>query len=98
MSYIFYYCRALTSLDLSNFDTSKVTDMSNMFRQCSRLKEIINTNGFDLSSCSNINDMFTSCNSYIGMPLYFKNVPRDLNFSYIGGIAGKHYTIYNYKD
>ena len=98
MSYMFYYCRALTSLDLSNFNTSKVTSMGTMFRQCLRLKEIICPKGFDLSSCSNISDMFTSCNSYNGEPLHFKNVPRNLDFSMIGGIKGTHYVIDNYKN
>ena len=36
-SLMFLNCESLTNLDLSNFDTSKVTDMSYMFRQCSNL-------------------------------------------------------------
>ena len=31
MSAMFHSCNSLTSLDVSNFDTSKVTDMSGMF-------------------------------------------------------------------
>ena len=31
MGYIFYMCESLTSLDLSNFDTTKVTTYTSMF-------------------------------------------------------------------
>ena len=34
MSYMFYDCKALTSLDLKNFNTQNVTDMSRMFAYC----------------------------------------------------------------
>ena len=71
--------------------------MYGMFQYCESLQEIICPNGFDLSSCSNIRDMFTNCNSY-REPLHFKNVPRALDFSNIGGTKGTHYVIDNYKD
>ncbi len=35
MTMMFYNCSSLTNLDLRNFDTSKVTNMSNMFYGCS---------------------------------------------------------------
>ena len=44
MSYMFFYCSRLTSIDLSSLNTSKVTDMSAMFYGCSSLASI------DLSS------------------------------------------------
>ena len=34
MNNLFNKCRNLTELDLSNFDTKNVTDMSEMFSQC----------------------------------------------------------------
>ena len=40
MLQMFYNCNALTSLDLSGWDTSKVTDMRYMFAGCSALKTI----------------------------------------------------------
>ena len=43
---MFYNCIQLTSLDLSNFQTSKVTAMENMFYGCSKL-EYINMKNFD---------------------------------------------------
>ena len=95
---MFWYCESLTSLDLSNFDTSKVTSMNSMFNSCGSLQEIICPNGFDMSSCTDVRYMFSNCNSYTGEPLHFKNVPRNLDFSSIGGAEGKHYVIDSYKD
>ena len=40
MFQMFYNCNALTSLDLSGWETSNVTNMDNMFKGCSALKTI----------------------------------------------------------
>ena len=40
MAYMFGSCSSLTSLNLSNFDTSKVVGVSNMFNGCVNLKTI----------------------------------------------------------
>ena len=40
MSYMFYYCSSLTSLDLSGWDTGNVTNMSSMFYGCKSLNKI----------------------------------------------------------
>ena len=51
MSYMFYNCSSLTSLDLSNFNTINVKDMSGMFSFCSSLTYLnlfnFNTNNFE---------------------------------------------------
>ena len=39
MSYMFYDCNSLTNLNLSNFNTQNVTDMSWMFIGCNSLKK-----------------------------------------------------------
>ncbi len=36
---MFENCSGLTSLDISKFDTSKVTNMSNMFAVCSKFNK-----------------------------------------------------------
>ena len=40
MRNMFNDCEKLTSIDVSNFDTSYVTDMSNMFSYCYNLTSI----------------------------------------------------------
>ena len=39
MSWMFYGCSSLNSINLSNFNTNNVTDMSCMFDGCSSLKK-----------------------------------------------------------
>ena len=69
MGEMFYNCNSLTSIDISDWDVSKVTNMSNMFRGCSELKTLIaghesDTNitalnglkvDIDLSDCTKLN-------------------------------------------
>ncbi|MCD8120328.1 MAG: DUF285 domain-containing protein, partial [Lachnospiraceae bacterium] len=40
MRSMFYDCNNLTELDVSGFDTSKVTDMSYMFSMCTSLTSL----------------------------------------------------------
>jgi surface protein len=54
-------CSGLTSIDLSNFDTSKVTDMSYMFEYCTVLVEVIMIG--DISNVTNTNSMFYGVNT-----------------------------------
>ena len=55
--YMFYGMRSLTTLNLSNFDTSKVTDMSYMFSYMSNLITLDLSN-FDTSQVTNMEVMF----------------------------------------
>lgn len=50
---MFYGCINLTTLDLTNWDTSSVTDMSYMFSNCSNLS-YINMNNSDYNSVNKI--------------------------------------------
>ena len=43
----FEECKEIISLDLTNFNTSKVTDMEGMFNECNKLKEIKGINKFN---------------------------------------------------
>ena len=62
MSQMFIYCSSLTSLDVSKFDTSKVTDMSSMFDGCGNLTDLDLSN-FDTSQVTNMSRMFYECSS-----------------------------------
>lgn len=59
-SNLFSNCKELTSIDLSEFDTSETTNMSGMFSGCSNLEKI-NLSGIDTSKVTNMWDMFNSC-------------------------------------
>ena len=52
-----------TSVDLSSFNTSNVTDMSNMFSGCTSLTSVTFGDGFDTSNVTNMNSMFCRCSS-----------------------------------
>ena len=60
MSYMFYNCSQLTSLDVSKFDTSKVINMSWMFYYCSNLTSL-NLSSFNTSNVTTMHNMFAFC-------------------------------------
>ena len=60
MSRMFSACSRLTSLDVSKFDTSKVTDMSDMFYECSSLTSL-DVSKFDTLQVTNMSWMFSYC-------------------------------------
>ena len=53
-------CRSLISLNLDNFDSSQVTDMSLMFYDCSSLATLDLSN-LDTGSVRNMDQMFGGC-------------------------------------
>ena len=56
------YAEEIKSFDLSSFDTSKVTEMDNMFNGCSSL-ETLDLSGFDTSKVEFMSWMFQDCES-----------------------------------
>ena len=58
---MFENCTLLSSLDLSHFVTSKVTDMSSLFNKCSSLKKLILK--FNTEKVQRMDYMFGSCTS-----------------------------------
>ena len=60
MSYLFSYCEKLTTLDLSNFNTSNVTDMTYMFSNCLSLTTL-DLSSFDTSNVTDMSYMFNYC-------------------------------------
>ena len=54
-------CNNIIYLDLSNFDTSNVTNMKQMFFECTKLKEIKGLNKFNTKNVIDISDMFGRC-------------------------------------
>ena len=59
---MFYLCSNLKSLDVSHFNTSKVTDMGGMFTYCSGL-ESLDIRNFDMRNVSDVHWIFADCNN-----------------------------------
>lgn len=68
MSAMFFYCSALTNLDVSSFNTSKVTRMDNMFYGCSGLTSL-DVSNFNTSNVTNMSHMFRECSGLTSINL-----------------------------
>ena len=67
MSYMFYRCEALTSLDLRSFDISQVTNMNSMFEFCNALTTIYCEDDWSTSTALAYSDfMFFQCTALVG--------------------------------
>ena len=60
MSFMFYTCQSLNPLDVTNFETSQVKDMSAMFYNCLSITSI-NVSNFNTSQVKAMNFMFYGC-------------------------------------
>ena len=65
---MFLYCYELESLDLSKWDTSKVTDMSYLFSHCYELTTL-DLSSFDTSSVTRLSGMFNKCDKLASIKL-----------------------------
>ena len=60
MSRMFANCKALTTLDVSNFDTKNVTNISGMFYACHALTTL-DVSNFDTKNVTDMSHMFFEC-------------------------------------
>ena len=58
---MFYSCSKLSSLDVSNFNTQNVTNMSSMFAYCNGLTSL-DVSNFNTENVTNMEAMFSGCN------------------------------------
>ena len=56
----------MTSLDLSSFNTAKVSTMVNMFYGCNSLRTIYVGDGWSTAAVTNSNNMFAVCTNLVG--------------------------------
>ena len=61
-SHMFFGCKTLLSLDLSNFDTSHCKNMASMFFGCRNLKNL-NVSNLNTSKVTYMSNMFAYCSS-----------------------------------
>ena len=81
MSYMFKNS-ALTTLDLSSFDTSNVTNMRSMFHNCYALTTL-DLSSFDTSKVTNMENMFYSSDNLTSVDLSSFNTSKVTNMSYM---------------
>ena len=81
MYQMFKICKALTSIDLSNFNTSSVTDMGSMFGYCYALTTLDLTS-FDTSKVTNMYSMFYNCYKLTKVTGVFEGTKVDLDLHY----------------
>ena len=82
MSYMFSSCKALTSLNLSNFNTEKVTDMQGMFKECSNLTSLDLSN-FNTENVTDMNGMFYGCTKLESLDLSNFNTAKVTKMNYM---------------
>ena len=83
MSGMFGLATAITSLNLSNFNTSNVTDMGGMFfgGQCN----IVGLNKFDTSKVTNMSSMFSSFLRTVDVSSFNTSNVTDMSYMFNGG-------------
>ena len=64
----FRHCRNVTSINLSNFNTSSATRMDSMFNGCSSLTSL-DLSGFNTSAVYDMNNMFLNCSRLTSLNL-----------------------------
>jgi surface protein len=85
MQWMFGWRNDLISVDLSNLDTSNVTNMSEMFVDCFSLEEI-NFGDIDTNNVTDMNAMFNNCQSLISLDLsaFDTNNATDMSYMFSG--------------
>lgn len=71
---MFYKCFSLTELNVSNWNTSNVTNMNNMFINCSSLLSIEGINNWDTSNVTNMGGMFSVENAILDDDMSITNL------------------------
>ena len=79
-SYLFSSLSALTTIDTSVFDTTKVTNMYYMFHYCSSLTSL-NLSNFNTSNVTNMYEMFYYCSGLTSLDLSSFNTSNVTNMS-----------------
>ena len=72
---MFCWCSSLKELDISNFYTYNVTNMSAMFYYCSSLKELDISN-FNTGKVSDMSEIFHRCSEELK-----KKIRKEYDFS-----------------
>ena len=80
-SSMFEYLPFTTSIDISDFNTSKVTNMSKMFKDCG--VSGLDLSSFDTSHVTDMSHMFDNCNSLTNLDVTKFNTSNVTDMSYM---------------
>jgi surface protein len=98
MSYMFYSCSSLTSLDVTHFNTANVTNMGYMFSNCSSLTSL-DVSHFNTEKVTKMYCMFYSCSSLTSLDVTHFNTVKvtDMNrmFSSCSSLTSLDVTHFN---
>ena len=83
MKAMFCKCKELEYLDISNFNTSNVTDVSGMFSGCNKLKEINGINNFSLNNVIYMKGLFQACHNIEYLSLSNFNTYNVIDMSFM---------------
>ena len=83
-SHMFYNCENIISINISNFNTSNVIDMSYMFNGCSNLSNISDISFFNTINVTDMSYMFDHCSNISALPdISFFNTINVTNMSHM---------------
>ena len=82
MSMMFDGCK-VTSLDLSSFNTEKVTTMQSLFGDCVNLTTIIGLEKFNTAKVTNMTSMFFGCKALTSLDLNSFNINKVTDMNYM---------------
>jgi surface protein len=99
MEYMFYRCNKFQSLDLSNFDTSKVENMAYIFYGCTQLQSLDLSN-FYTPLLQNSESMFEGCIQILSIRLsnFKSSIINSMNNMFKGCRSLKYLDINNCND
>ena len=100
-SYMFTNCENVTYINLSSFNTEKVTNMSYMFAGCRNLTSI-DLSGIDTKNVTNMSYMFSGCRNLTSIDIsgfYTNNVTDITNmFSYCENLSSINLSLFVTKN
>jgi len=82
MNSMFSVCETLTSIPVSNWNTSKVTDMSKMFGNCSNLIDL-DVSKWNTSAVTDMSLMFDGCYELVNLDVSKWNTSAVTNMKYM---------------
>ena len=85
---MFMDCRGLTSLDVSHFNTQKVTNMEHMFNRCSGLTSL-DVSSFNTENVTNMTCIFFGCSGLTSLDVSLFNTKKVTDMSCMFYECGK---------